>query len=471
MSDDVSADLPAGEEGSAAERDVVLDLNFIPAWARRSPQEFRYADHDGAEGHGAAGRRAGGRSRGRGEPGPARRDDRGRARDGGQPRGARRAAGRERRGPAAEAPRPPVAVRLLPDQKQISAVTRQLHGTKRSYPLAQIAALFVRNPDACHFRVEADPEHRAAQIFQCRSCLAVSMDRAQMLTHARQKHLMEYFDAEVIEGDAPKGDFTCVARCGLSGVLLGPPNHHGCEERIQEIHSARFSGMPLEQYRQKIEIVSDKALIEQWKEERRKRTVYRRKGTAASGGAPLTWTEADAVFQREVAPSLVGAVRRARLTREAALGTEDGALRRVMQEAWEAERRFPRSLLFALRAAFRHKKLHIFRVGRGAEFVAAIRPTPLEAGHVVQHIREVLDHLRAHPGCTREDLLATLRPGAEPSAEAVAQVLVPLGWLADRGHIIEFHDGTLSVPLSGSRAWPCAPRASTSARGRASAHG
>ena len=78
----------------------------------------------------------------------------------------------------------------------------------------------------------------------------------------------------------------------------------------------------------------------------------------------------------------------------------------------------------------------------------AVRPAPLDPEHAVDNIREVLLHLRAHPGCTRAQLVATLRPDAAVDTETASEVLSPLGWLIERGHIIEFYDGTLSVPMS-----------------------
>ena len=64
-------------------------------------------------------------------------------------------------------------------------------------------------------------------------------------------------------------------------------------------------------------------------------------------------------------------------------------------------------------------------------------------------IREVLNHLREHPGCTRRNLMEALRPGLAPDAPEIKSVLTPLAWLVERGHIIEFFNGTLSVPLGG----------------------
>jgi hypothetical protein len=80
-------------------------------------------------------------------------------------------------------------------------------------------------------------------------------------------------------------------------------------------------------------------------------------------------------------------------------------------------------------------------------FVTAVRPVPLNMGHVVASLREVLTHLSDHPGCTRAELVEGLRPGTPVDSDAGRSVLSPLSWLVEKGHIIEFFNGCLSVPL------------------------
>jgi hypothetical protein len=76
-----------------------------------------------------------------------------------------------------------------------------------------------------------------------------------------------------------------------------------------------------------------------------------------------------------------------------------------------------------------------------------VPPSPLDPEHVVSPIKEVLVYLTAHPGTTREGLLRALCPNAAPDSPESKAVLSPLGWLIERGHIIEFFDGSMAVPL------------------------
>ncbi|HEY5654149.1 MAG TPA: hypothetical protein VIR63_07270, partial [Pontiella sp.] len=60
---------------------------------------------------------------------------------------------------------------------------------------------------------------------------------------------------------------------------------------------------------------------------------------------------------------------------------------------------------------------------------------------------EVLMFLKENPGSTRQHLIEVLYPSLDPKSKEAKDALQPLSWLIERGHIIEFFNGTLSVPL------------------------
>jgi hypothetical protein len=272
-------------------------------------------------------------------------------------------------------------------------------------------------------------------------------------------HLEEYYEKEDKLNDPPSGTFVCVARCGLSGELLGPPNHHSYARRVQEVHDNRYPGMDMEAYRRRIETVRDEAVIEQWKEEARKQTVYRRKEPPPDTEPPeLEYADAVREFREEVAGTLIRKTRKASVPAPVALHMEDGPLRTHVRRLWMEEERFPLKISFALRAAFKHMHLYVFKAGKGIHFVTRVAPGALDPEHVVAEIREVLLYLHDHPGSTRAELLEGLRPGTSMESDTAHEVLSPLSWLVERGHIIEFFNGTLSVPLQRHAPRPPKPR-------------
>ena len=162
----------------------------------------------------------------------------------------------------------------------------------------------------------------------------------------------------------------------------------------------------------------------------------------------MRWSEAEAYILKNVAPALVVESQRAVLPASIGPKLQDRKLLMAIRDAGQREVRMPRSLTSSLRAAFRNMKMYSFQAGDGREFVTGTKPTPLGAVNLVGSIREVLAVLRQKPACTRAELVAALRPGIAQDSPEALQVLSPLGWLLDKGHIIELTDGRLLEPAS-----------------------
>ena len=458
-----------------ARNELVLDLNFVPTWARKPAGENPYAHFDGG-GRGERRERGGRDDRGRkpfGDqrgPRPPRRDgQRGERR--GPPQGGGGGGG-ERRGPHGQGggrrfergPRrdfverpqlPPINISFIPERNRLGAVVHDLHTSLRAYPLMDVAGGFLGNPAFYLIKGEMRAEGdggKPAPLFQCKECKAVFLRREAAMLHARGAHLELKFDKETVTTEPPAGNFVCVARCRLSGELLGPPNYHGYSERVQEVWRARFPQMSLDQYRSNIETVRDPELIEKWKQAQTTRTVYKLKGEEHP--AEMKQAEAERYFAERFAGGLVAETHRFIVAADVVQKCEDAGLKAAVSEAWNRESRKPFSLMLALRPAFNHMRLHLFKAAGRVTFVTAVRPYPIEPGQAVQPIAEVLQFLREHPGCTRKQMVEQLRPGAGDDSAKVAEVISPLRWLIEKGHVIEFFDGTLSVPSAPAKPVP-----------------
>jgi hypothetical protein len=308
----------------------------------------------------------------------------------------------------------------------------------------QVAGLFISNPGSCEVRIDVDPSARNASLLQCRMCGVVSLSAESLQRHMLQKHMDEYFVKEEKEGKAPEGKFTCVLQCGLSGALIGPPNHHSTAEKIKKICATQYPGMSEAEYKSHLVTLHEAEKIELWKEISKKEVTYRLK-TAAEGDKPMDWAAADAYFRSSVVPAQQLKARRVSLSGKIARDIQDRGLAMAVRDAWQDESRFPSSLVGALRGAFYNKDLQLFKAGRGAIFVSDIKPSYLDPDKAIPSIRDVLLYLKDHPGCTRQNLVDALRPGSAVDSNEAKEILSPLTWLIERGHIIEFFDGTLAV--------------------------
>jgi hypothetical protein len=380
-----------------------------------------------------------------GGAGPRRDDDR---------RGPRREGG-DRRPPREPLPRLDVRVAFLPDRERLALVVRDIQASRRAFPLIEIANRFLGREDLYLVKIELPPPAEGAErqtFVQCLECRRVFRARANAEAHILNEHLDKYFAIEETEVEPPSGSFACVARCRLSGVLLGPPNYHGYNEKIQELWSSRFAHMSKAEYLGHIETVKDEALIGQWKDSLRKKTVYRLKELPeGQESVAMSRPEAQDWVRAGKLNPLVRESGRCMVPGKQARQFDDGALRAAVSLAWQKETRFPFTLSLALRPAFRHMHLHLFKVNARETYVTAVPPAPVDVATAPAIVKEIVAFLGAHPGSTRHSVLEGLRPGANPESPEASEVLLHLGNLVANGGVIEFFNATLALPRGGLR--------------------
>ncbi len=473
---DTSADQE--KPGQPPPEDFLAGFDLTPAWARQAPAA-RSMDVRGGDDEGRPSRRRGREERDWGDrdvkrrsPRPFRRDRNeaggpdqrppirtassagGESAAPGRPPAAPwrnrdeapRAFHRAERGPAA--PRLPIEISFLPERLHLGAIVRRIHQARRSYPLAEVAALFLKQPDACAVKLEWNKRDGApadARFFQCKMCRALFLQQAAAAEHVMSTHGKDLFAEETVSVEPPTGNFICVARCPKSGKILGPPNHHSFNEAVAAWHQEYAPGLSLDEYRASLETVHDPALIEQWKQEFTQRKQYRRKDQPDAEPVGALNLRAQ---MAALAPSMLTEPARAVVPATVARATEDPALQRHIRESWTRESRFPMTLMFALRPALRHMGLHLFKAGGNVSFVTAVAPHPLNPDHAIPAIRRVMEFLGEHPGLTGEQLLEQLCPGEAKDSPAAREVMSHLHWLTDKGHVVEFFNGTLSVARS-----------------------
>ena len=388
------------------------------------------------------------------------------AREGGEGRRPRREGGRpfERREPV----KPLDAdIRILPNQKTLGSIIKTLQGTHVAFPVKKFVSMFLENPQACLVRLEAKPETET-RFWSCKACGLVALSEAEVVQHILANHLPDFFDVSEEACEAPNGVFPRVAKCTITGEWVGAPNHHSYRHRVAEL-AARV-GMEERDYLRTLEMHTDAESIDAWKQSITTQTVYRLKAApvAAPAEAPAEGAEApaeetpaepaadarptynrdqaEAIFRRDILPTQVTSAKHVCLPVSIAQTSPSLPLRLLLKYTLRDEQKYPRSLFFALRGAFRHRKFSLFRGNdaRGPEFVANVTLAPFTAENAVREISAALEHVTAHPLCTRQELLAALKealPDMDP-----ALVARQIAFLFQQGHIVEYSNGVLALP-------------------------
>lgn len=483
---------------TSPESDFDLEKLFLPAWAQESPSVNRYAGHSGEDrperrsddrpGGRRGPRREGERPTRRDGPRPGGDRDRNRApqgdrrgprregergpRLGGDRRGPRRDdrnAGPERREPPA--PLPELNVTLMPDEKGVDSLARQIKMSGRSFPLFDIAHMILQKPERqqVRFEIKKNPEGQPLQpLFLCAIDDTLWLSEAEAVDHVLTKHFATFYQTEKTPTDPPKGTYTFVAQCGMSGVILGPPNYHDYQNQLRKLHTERFSRMPFETFKSRVKIVKEEAVVKKWIEEQSFKTEYICLNVPES--SRLASRELVEKHFREVhLPNIIKQVEKHTMSGPASRQVRSPGLQRLLRVAWEHQRKFPIQVATVLSQQFAARGLQFFKVNRTITHVSVARPhyLDLEATPVSGQVRSIVDFINATPKCTRRQLIEALAPTpkpAEAAAPAVAEgaptparppadtttpeqasVIGDLHWLIHQGHVIEFANGILEA--------------------------
>ena len=422
-----------------------FDLKFLPDWLKEQPKKNVYANY---EGEGPEKPR-----RDFTKPRPRQRDQ--------KPKGQRPPESRQRRHQQGDEPQrghlppqehaekaSPVKVEFLPELHCAVALAKQIKASARAYPLFDLARMFLEKPDRHRVKIAAsDP---AATLYQCGENGPVSQDRQSLERNAfmLSKHL--FYEEETTQGDPPKGNYTNVARCRLSGTLLGPTNHHGYQPAVRKLYEERFSRrMPFTEFQREIEVVSEPGVIEAWKEQSRSVTTFK----TLKEPEQLSFTpagEAERHFRSHYLAECVRGGKAFELSGTASRNLPDRNLSAAVRYAWEDENRFPGHLMNHLRHEFIRAGLYIFKHRNRVQLVSPIRPVPF--GNTQQtlsdSVAEILKVIAATPKCSRAELAAKILPAHEDDpAKIKSQLASDLHWLTHAGHVIELHNGILELPV------------------------
>src|SRR5216110_3018499 len=428
----------------AVEPADLLDLKFLPAWVKE-PGATNHYDHYTAEEAPAElrSRDRGGRHKDqtfrsrerRGHtqhPGsrPDRRD-RGRMPKTGGARGRDSDRGNNRRSSdrVAHAASKPleITIRFLPRQSVFENVVAQIKSESAAYSLFVLARLFLEKPGRYEVRLTAKTE---APLYQLGEDGGLSVDREFLERNAFRFAHRDFYQVNVVESDPIKGSFSNVARCRMSGTLLGPTNHHAYQPQLRGLYEQRFSRrMSFAEYQRQIEIVNDPAVVERWKEEARKVTTY----TTLLEETPLTFSsaaEAERHFRSHYLPALVRSVEDVTVGGTSSRSLPDRILNRAVEQAWVRETRSPSNMMQELAGRFRQNGLQVFRHRRGMLFVSPIRVRAFvhEQAGVSLSVNAILQALAGTPGINRKQLSekllgASAMEDTEPSRLALASHL------------------------------------------------
>jgi hypothetical protein len=478
-----------------SEADIDLEKLFLPAWAQEKPGKNLYEKYTGED---------------KGDPRRENRrgkfsDNRGGPNRGGQrPRSPQRPGDkkdfrrndrhdrhdrREQERPEAPAPLPNVAVAFIPDEKGVEQISRQIKVTGRAFPLFQIAHLVLQKPERYSVRLSVNKKADgtiAQPLFVCALDDSPWLSEDEAVAHVLKNLFSTFYQAERTPTDPPKGTYTFVAQCGMSGVILGPPNYHDYQNQLRKLHAERFSRMPFDAFKARVRIVKDEAVVKKWIEDQSFKTEY----ICLNVPEPLklpSMEEVEKHFRATHKESIIKSVETMVVDGVKSRNLRNRDLQRLIRHEWDNQGHFPLQLATTLSKQFASHGLQFFKVNKTVVHVSVARPQflDLETTPVSENIKRLVQFINVNPRCNRRKLIESLAPSparavpapieapapaAEanaPAAETVspeAQVaakpvekkadaptpeqtalIADLHWLIHQGHVLEFADGRLET--------------------------
>jgi hypothetical protein len=491
---------------TSPEADFDLEKLFLPAWAKESPQHNRFAKFEGeperrddrrgdrgdrrdrparrpAFGQGTRGPSAprgpggGDRSRGPRPGGPSR----------GRDRGPERRQDSFRPAPLVQ-PLPEIQVSFIAEDHGVDFLAKQIRMTGRAYPLFDIAQLILQKPErhSVTFSIKKKPDGTPVQpLFSCALDDTLWLSEDDAVRYVLDRHFTTFYQAERTKIDPPKGVYTFVAQCGMSGAILGPPNYHDYQNQLRRVHAERFARMPFDAFKARVKIVKDEEVVKKWIDEQSWKTEF----NCLNLPEPLKLPNLEEVakhFRQVHLANIIKPVETIRQAGEVSRNIRDRELMRLLRQRWEEQKRFPLQIATTLSQQFASRGLQFFKVNKTVTHVAVARPhfLDLEATPVSEGVKRIVEFINATPKCTHKQLLKALAPapampvpvapapapapeaapaveGSAPSAASppaapataapleptpeMAAVMTDLHWLIHQGHVIEFANGILET--------------------------
>ena len=339
----------------------------------------------------------------------------------------------------------------MPDPQAVRLIGKEVHQVARVYSLFDVAQILLAERGRCKARFEVAANR--PPLLQCKLDQALFLTKEEALRHLWKPELIaQVLEVETVEVDPPTGKFNAVARCGFSGVWLGPPNHHSYQTNLRRLHRECFSHIPFDFFSGKVRTERSEEAVAAWMESMKTKQRWR-----FIGDADDAWMEDKATAENAVATrcyeQVFTEVRSVEVSAGLASDSLSPSLWVSLRHAGFHLKHNPAVLIPAICAALESEHLPVFKRG-GKLYTGPSRPHPLPEGvPLAERPSRIIEWVRSNTPANLAGLWQAVHPtgGTEPCLEYVNDLF----WLLNQGHVLLFSDD--SLVLAGARE-PEAPK-------------
>lgn len=334
-----------------------------------------------------------------------------------------------------------VRVTLVPDAQAVHLIGKEVHQVARVYPLFDVAKILLA--ERCRCRAVFEVQDSRPPLFKGKLDESLFLTREEAARHLWNSELKTRFiDEEIVEVDPPNGNFQAVAKCGLTGMWLGPPNFHTYQVNLRRLHRECFPTMPFAAYSAKVRTERGEEAVNAWLETMKKKTRWRIKGDDEEAWIEDR-SEAERALAARVFDEAFETTHRAEVNAAIPPKHLSASLLVSLKLAGNHARNHPAILIPAVCKAVEAEHLPVFK-RQGKLFTGPARPHPLPPGQTLaERPAIIVEWIRANPPAKLEGLWKAVLP--EGSSAPPAEYAADLFWLLHQGHILLFTDDTLVV--------------------------
>ncbi|MEI8294219.1 MAG: hypothetical protein WCG66_09555 [bacterium] len=342
-------------------------------------------------------------------------------------------------------------IKFVPEPRGVEGLLKQIKSTAKTYSLFELARLVLEK--SSRYLVEFQRKSGPA-LFQVVADGTLWMTESEAAARVLATQLDKFYRLERVSVEPPKGAFPIIAQCGMSGVLLGPPNLHDYQLKLQKLHAERFNNMPFDAYKARVRMVRDQESIQKWRDEQSSQDVYFPLDTPeGSEPSPLkNLAEVAEHFQKNhSATAIINAGDHFTVPGSAPVNDSAPVVIEFTRRELDNLIRFPLPLANILGQKLAAGGLQIFKAHENITYVSVARPKMLDrqANSVSESLAAILDYLESNAGKPRaEQWKALLELPTLPSDPALREsaLLRDFHWLLLQGHVIDFASKGLEIP-------------------------
>jgi hypothetical protein len=314
-------------------------------------------------------------------------------------------------------------VEFYPNDAVFDAIAAAMKSSSKTYELFKTARLFLEKPERFAMIVRKNEGHSDRNIYLTTDDGFVFETENEAVTHILDNYVERYFDIDDREIPPPAGNFPCLHKCGITGIVLGPPNYHKYQKTSLDHHEKFLSHIPFEKFRAKIEKITDPEEIEKWRLQASKMRIFVPKKNGGAAKIELnSKEEAKKYFVENLRNGAITTYVSVRVSGETFSKMPRTLLSKSLFVLIEREKSFPLGFSNNLRGRLRRGGFAIYKTGgkSGVSYISGIkRKFRIVGDAFAEDIQRIISCIDASPKISMASLrLKCLQKpaGSDPSA-------------------------------------------------------